>query len=91
MFYPWAYKITNTKDRPVGTVLVEVFKTNIRDRQQADMLINAIHKNFTEYKANVDLWDCDKILRIQSATGFIQTSTLIHFLTGLGCSAEVLE
>ncbi len=90
MYYPPAYRISNTKSLPVGTVIIEVFKTNISDRQQADMLINEIHKNFTEYKANVDLWDCDKILRIQSAAEFIQSSALIHFLKGLGCNAEVL-
>jgi hypothetical protein len=70
--------------------MIEVFKTNVKDRNQANMLIGQIHKNFCGYTANFDLDDCDKILRIACDTGHIQASFLIHLLKDFGYTAEVL-
>jgi hypothetical protein len=70
--------------------MVEVFKTNVKDQQHAAMLIDYIHKNFTGYKANFDLEDCDKILRVKSAGGFVQAHVLIDLLHDLGFAAEIL-
>jgi hypothetical protein len=70
--------------------MVEVFKTNVRDRDQARMLLDRIHTTFTGYRANFDLDDCDNILRVKSATGPIQPSCLISLLKDLGVEAEVL-
>ncbi len=36
-------------------MMVEVFKTNVADKDQANILVDQIHKNFTDYKANFDL------------------------------------
>ena len=49
--------------------MVEVFKTNVKDPHHAAMLIDCIHKSFDGYNANFDLEDCDKILRVKSASG----------------------
>jgi hypothetical protein len=70
--------------------MVEVFKTNVRNRDQAGMLIDQIHKSFAEYRANFDLEDCDKILRVKCTTGLIQSSVLINLLKEFGFDAEVL-
>jgi hypothetical protein len=70
--------------------MVEVFKTNVEDSGQAIMLIDQIHKSFRHYKANFDLEDCDKILRVKSLSGYIQPSSLINLLRGFGFEAEVL-
>ena len=70
--------------------MVEVFKTNVKDRAQAVMLIQRIHETFTGYKANFDLEDCDRILRVRSVTGVVESFRLIHLLKELGCHAEVL-
>jgi hypothetical protein len=69
---------------------VEVFKTNVSTRRYANKLVDQIHKTFTRYKANFDLDDCDKILRIQCTQGSIRSSALILFLKDFGCHAEVL-
>ncbi|HMG09035.1 MAG TPA: hypothetical protein VK609_11025 [Mucilaginibacter sp.] len=69
---------------------VEVFKTNVCTRRYANKLVNQIHKTFTMYKANFDLDDCDKILRVQCIQGSISSRTLILFLKDFGCNAEVL-
>jgi hypothetical protein len=70
--------------------MIEVFKTNVEDYQHASMLVDQIHKTFDDYRANFDLEDCDKILRVKCANGSIQPSVLINFLKDFGFNAEVL-
>lgn len=70
--------------------MIEVFKTDVKGRIHAKMLVNQIHQAFPEYTANFDLEDCDKILRVVSATGFIQYSLLINLLKDSGCNVQVL-
>lgn len=70
--------------------MVEVFKTNVEEREHADMLIDQIHKTFTEYKANFDLDDCDRILRVKSISGVIQSSKVINLLKDFGFHSEEL-
>lgn len=69
--------------------MVEVFKTNVTDRLQAARLLEHIHKNLVDCKANFDLDDCDRILRIKHA-GEIQASSVIKLLKEFGFNAEVL-
>jgi hypothetical protein len=70
--------------------MIEVFKTNVQDRQQASMLVDQIHKTFIDYKANFDLHDCDNILRVTCSNGLVQSSLLINLLENFGFEAEVL-
>ena len=49
--------------------MVEVFRTNVKQRDHANILISQIHKAFPDYKANFDLEDCDKILRVDCKGG----------------------
>lgn len=69
---------------------VEVFKTNVGDPEQARLLVDQIQQAFTGYMVNFDLEDCDKILRVKCATGFIQSGSLIKLLNDFGFDAEVL-
>jgi hypothetical protein len=71
--------------------MVEVFKTNVTEACHASMIIERIHQVFTDYVANFDLEDCDRILRVRSKTGNIQPSCLIELLQGLGFCAEILQ
>lgn len=70
--------------------MVEVFKTNVEHHDHADMLIGQIHQVFTGYKANFDLEDCDRILRIKNADGLVHSSPVIELLRYYGFEAEVL-
>lgn len=70
--------------------MVEVFKTNVNDQGHAHMLIDQIHRNFIEYKANFDLQDCDNILRVECKSGLVQVSCVVDFLKDFGFKAEVL-
>ncbi len=70
--------------------MVEVFKTDVTDNDEALIFIERIHHSFDGYKANFDLEDCDNILRIHSSTGIINCNALISFLRKFDCQAEVL-
>ena len=70
--------------------LIEVFRTNVNDKVHANMIIDHIHKIFTYYKANFDLQDCDRILRVKSEAGAVHSPSLIGILHEFGFSAEVL-
>ncbi len=70
--------------------MIEVFKTNVHNRQDAGMLIEQIHRSFIHYEANFDLEDCDRILRVKCLSGVIQPALLIDFLKDRGFDAEVL-
>lgn len=70
--------------------MIEVFKTNVEDPNQAKVLIEKIHQLFNSYSANFDLEDCDKILRVQNNSGYVKTSSLLELLQKFGIRAEVL-
>jgi len=70
--------------------MVEVFKTDVKHRMQAIMLVEQIHLAFPGYKANFDLEDCDRILRVRSVTGSVESCHLISLLKEKGFNAEVL-
>ncbi|MBC7915109.1 MAG: hypothetical protein H7Y07_13410 [Pyrinomonadaceae bacterium] len=70
--------------------MVEVFRTNVKDPQHADILLSKIHQLCTEYNANFDLEDCDKVLRVQCISGSIEPSLLINLINKCGFKAEVL-
>ena len=63
--------------------MAEVFRTNIEDRNHANMLIDQIHKTFIHYKANFDLEDCDNILRVECMRGQIESTKLILHLKNM--------
>ena len=70
--------------------MIEVFKTNVTDQHHANMVIERIHHTFANHRANFDLEDCDKILRVKYSGGKISSSCLIALLQNLGFNAEVL-
>ncbi len=70
--------------------MVEVFRTNVKERFHADQLLDQIHQSFPAYKANFDLEDCDKILRIKSDNGMVQPMPVILLLNEFGFHAEPL-
>lgn len=69
---------------------VEVFRTNIVDRDKANWPIDQIQRNFKGYTASFDLEDCDRILVVKCDTRNVESSIVINLLKTLGCTAEVL-
>ena len=70
--------------------MVEVFKTNIQERGEAQILAKLIEWTFEGCDANFDLEDCDKILRIQTPGEFLESKELISLFNHLGFKAEIL-
>jgi len=70
--------------------MIEVFKTNVSQPEQAQMLIDTIERVFDNYAANFDLEDCDHILRVKSPGPSVEIPRLVRLLKRLGFDAEVL-
>ena len=68
--------------------MVEVFKTDVREAEHAERLIDLLYKYFPARKINFDLEDCDKILRIDSTVNF--SSEVIETLRENGVWCEEL-
>ncbi|MFD0766545.1 hypothetical protein ACFQZI_16920 [Mucilaginibacter lutimaris] len=45
--------------------MIEVFKTNVRQKRVSKTLVKALTKQFPATKVNFDLDDCDKVLRVE--------------------------
>ncbi len=69
--------------------MVEIFKTTIENKEQAEVIISLLKKHFTDYSANFDLEDCDRILRIEAER--ILVEPVMHILESAGIFVEVLE
>jgi hypothetical protein len=69
--------------------MVEVFKTNIRDKMTAHLMTAHLQKHFPGGKINFDLDDCDNILRVEYENVCPEKIALI--LSSKGYTCEVLE
>lgn len=48
--------------------MIEVFKTDVRERCQAEQVIRLLIRHFPGHKVNFDLEDCDRVLRMEGST-----------------------
>ncbi len=71
-------------------MMVEVFKTNVVDQDQAKWIIDQIQSTYRHYKASFDLEDCDRILVVKCADGAVVPWQVIDLLKSFDCHAEVL-
>ena len=74
----------------IPLLMIEVFKTNITCPELAKQVVEQIHKRYAGYKANFDLDDCDKVLRVVYGTADRPSYDFIQWLKRLGCAAEIL-
>ena len=68
--------------------MVEVFKTNVQQRELAEQLASILRVQFVSSKISFDLEDCDKILRIEGKQ--ICVKTVIEILSKHELECEVL-
>ncbi|MGZ3764802.1 MAG: hypothetical protein ACXVB0_18310 [Mucilaginibacter sp.] len=69
--------------------MVEVFKTNVRQRRQAKLLLGILEKRFPLFRINFDLEDCDKILRVEGEN--IQREKIAKLVTENGYQCNILD
>lgn len=69
--------------------MIEVFKTDIRNKTTAKAILKILKQSFPTSNFNFDLNDCDKILRIESNKKNI--NKVIEVINSQGFRCEVLE
>lgn len=70
--------------------MVEIYKTNVKDALEAQLVLSHIHKKIPGCKANFDLEDCDSILRTETKE-YLETNKIITLLEQLGYYCAVLS
>jgi hypothetical protein len=70
--------------------MIEVFRTDVKDKNLAGQLIGQIHETFEHCQANFDLEDCDRILRVTGIKGEHEVFTIINLVQKSGCNAQIL-
>lgn len=69
--------------------MVEVFKTNVEQQNQAVILLADLLQRFPSFTINFDLEDCDKILRVKGKN--IPAEEIIDVLRSNGLQGQVLD
>ncbi len=72
------------------SILIEVYKTTVNGRQQADALKGLLLERFPQLTIDFDLDDCDRILRITS-TEEIRSDEISAIGRQLHVQIDVLE
>lgn len=66
--------------------VIEVFKTNVQEQDQACKLLTLLQQHFPSSKINFDLDDCDKILRVEGQDFITEDVMRLVALEGFACS-----
>jgi hypothetical protein len=69
--------------------MIEVFKTDIQKVSQAKKLIALLMSHFPGSRINIDLHDCDKVLRIEG--GSFLPAKVLTLVKENGFMCSVLE
>ncbi|MBP9926054.1 MAG: hypothetical protein KBF45_08660 [Cyclobacteriaceae bacterium] len=70
--------------------MVEIFKTHISKKNVARTLVKSLSMQFPDYKINIDLADCDKVLRVESVC-FFDTDQIVTFMKSQNVKIELLS
>ncbi|NCI51226.1 hypothetical protein GWC95_14935 [Sediminibacterium roseum] len=68
--------------------MVEVFKTNVQEVAESQMIIGRLLERFPDKRINFDLSDCDRILRVEGEHVCIESVSQLVVAAGYFC--EVL-
>ncbi|MCV2484624.1 hypothetical protein OD917_06785 [Flavobacterium sp. SH_e] len=68
--------------------MIEVFKTNVQEESQCNVIIEKLLEHYPNSLINFDLEDCDKILRIHAPS--ISNTKIIDILNSHGYLCEAL-
>nr|WP_294923291.1 hypothetical protein [uncultured Flavobacterium sp.] len=68
--------------------MIEVFKTNVQEAEQSNIIVGKLLEHFPNSVINFDLEDCDKILRIHASS--ISNNKIIDLMNSFGYQCEEL-
>lgn len=71
-------------------MVVEVFKTNIQNKTQAKAIVNILKNEFPKYKINIDLEDCDKVLRVECDHNIVAVESILNLVQNYNINIEIL-
>ncbi|MGM9478987.1 hypothetical protein ACS5PU_21370 [Pedobacter sp. GSP4] len=66
--------------------MISVFKTNVSSDRELNKISPLLNRYFKEIKWNIDLWDNDKILRVDSNKDWTAEITALFSSIGLRCT-----
>lgn len=69
--------------------MIEVFKTSVEDKIDATRLIDLLRSHFPYCRINFDLWDCDRILRVEGMD--FNTGKIIELVKSNGFTCSILD
>lgn len=69
---------------------IEVFKTSVTSRAEAQRLTSLLQNRFPKLKINFDLDDCDRVLRVESGDR-LPLADIIETVRHTGHSIQILE
>ena len=69
--------------------MVEVFKTNVQKFTEAQQLVALLRRHFPGTKINIDMDDCDKVLRVEGNN--LRIEKLMTLVTKKGFLCTVLD
>lgn len=69
--------------------MVEVFKTNVQEFAEAQKLVATLRRHFPDSKINIDLDDCDKVLRVEGNN--LRIEKVMTLVTKKGFVCTVLD
>lgn len=69
--------------------MIGIFKTNIASKRDRNYVLKAIQQHFDVGPCNVDIEDCDKVLRIVDLK--VTEDRMIAFVKEQGFQCEILE
>jgi len=69
--------------------MVEIFKTNVQEFSEAQNLVALLQGHFPDSKINIDLDDCDKVLRVEGTN--LRIEKVMTLVTEKGFSCKVLD
>ena len=69
--------------------MIEVFKTNVENSADAEIVLGLLRHHFPKSRINFDLQDCDKILRLEG--GNFCTTDIMMIVSKQGFLCQVLE
>ncbi|MEO6315823.1 MAG: hypothetical protein ABIU63_02160 [Chitinophagaceae bacterium] len=69
--------------------MIEVFKTDIQEPAQVQHVVAVLVQHFPDSRINIDLHDCDKVLRIEGSN--FLPGKIMMLLNEQGFRCAVLE
>ena len=69
--------------------MVEIFTTNVPQKEEADKILLLLGTHFPHHKINFDLEDCDKILRVEYAN--VQAEKIAEIVQQCGYQCNLLQ